>query len=205
MCILLLMFHGLVPSVLWRCWLGGRKGIRPLKKLSGGVLAWLSVWSKVQTCIFPSRCHCHSLSLASVKSRLILPFLYQLTWVVPEKGRSTGVCSMVCLYFSVYWTPWWALQNSEAIKVPFGIRTPMWLMKPYILRRRGSSHGKGHCCGHTLACPWWYTWVIIICKVAAHACCQSINSTLVAKGSSSAVLTAHWCLVRKKCKNCRYL
>jgi len=25
--------------------LGGRKGIRPVKKLSGGVLAWLSVWS----------------------------------------------------------------------------------------------------------------------------------------------------------------
>ena len=34
----------IVPSVLWRCWLGGRKGIRPVKKLSGGVLAWLSVW-----------------------------------------------------------------------------------------------------------------------------------------------------------------
>jgi len=32
-------------------WLGGRKGIRPVKKLSGGVLAWLSVWSEVQTCI----------------------------------------------------------------------------------------------------------------------------------------------------------
>jgi len=24
------------------------------KKLSGGVLAWLSAWSKVQTCIWPS-------------------------------------------------------------------------------------------------------------------------------------------------------
>ena len=46
------------------------------KKLSGGVLAWLSVWSKVQTCIWPSWCHCHSLSLASVKSRLVLPFWY---------------------------------------------------------------------------------------------------------------------------------
>jgi len=30
------------------------------KKLSGGVLAWLSVWSKVQTCIWPSWYHCHS-------------------------------------------------------------------------------------------------------------------------------------------------
>ena len=35
----------------------------------GAVLAWLSVWREVQTCIWPSWCHCHSLSLASVKSR----------------------------------------------------------------------------------------------------------------------------------------
>jgi len=41
------------------------------KKLSGGVLARLSVWSEVQTCLWPSGCHCHSLSLASVKSRLV--------------------------------------------------------------------------------------------------------------------------------------
>ena len=83
----------IVPSVLWRCWLGGRKGIRPVKKLSGGVLAWSSVWSEVQTCIWPSWCHCHSLSLASVKSRLVLPFWYRLTWVVPEKEPLKG-CSV---------------------------------------------------------------------------------------------------------------
>ena len=87
------------PSVLWHCWLGGRKGIRPVKKLSGGVLAWLSVWSKVQTCIRPSWCHCHSLSLASVKSRLVLPFWYRLTWVVPEKGPLNG-CVCVCVFVS---------------------------------------------------------------------------------------------------------
>ena len=52
-----------LPSVLWRCWLGGRKGIRPVKNLSGGALAWLSVWSEVQTCTWPSWCHCHSLFL----------------------------------------------------------------------------------------------------------------------------------------------
>ena len=68
----------LLLSVLWRCWLGGRKGIRPVKKLSGGVLVWWSVWSKVQTCMWPSWCHCHSLSLASVKSRLF--FLSGTGW-----------------------------------------------------------------------------------------------------------------------------
>ena len=36
---------------------------------------------------------CHSLSLASVKSRLVLPFWYRLTWVVLEKGPLNGyVC-----------------------------------------------------------------------------------------------------------------
>jgi len=45
---------------------GRQEGHPACKKLTGGVLAWLSVWSEVQTCIWPSRCHCHSLSLASV-------------------------------------------------------------------------------------------------------------------------------------------
>jgi len=35
-------------------WAAARKGIRPVKKLSGEVLAWLFVWSEVQTCIWPS-------------------------------------------------------------------------------------------------------------------------------------------------------
>ena len=80
-----------MPSVLWRCWLGSRKGIWPVKNW----VVWLSVWSKVQTCIWPSWCHCHSPSLASVKSRLVLPFWYRLTWVVPERGPLNG-CVCVC-------------------------------------------------------------------------------------------------------------
>jgi len=79
--------HKLLTSVLWHCWLGGRKGC---KKLSGGVLAWLSAWSEVQTCIWPSWCHCHSLSLASIKSRLVLPFWYRPTRVVPDKRPLNG-------------------------------------------------------------------------------------------------------------------
>ena len=86
------------PSVLWHCWLGGRKGIWPVKKLSGGVLVWLSVWSEVQTCMWPSWCHCHSLSLASEKSRLASPFWHWLTRVVPDKGPLNGcVCVCVCV------------------------------------------------------------------------------------------------------------
>jgi len=58
---------------------GWQEGHPACKKLSGGVLAWFSVWSEVQTCIWPSGCHCHSLSLASVKSRLVFPFFFSST------------------------------------------------------------------------------------------------------------------------------
>jgi len=37
---------------------GHQEGHPAYKKLSGGVLAWLSVWSEVQTCIWPSGFHC---------------------------------------------------------------------------------------------------------------------------------------------------
>ena len=79
---------------------GRQEGHPACKKLSGGVLAWLSVWSEVQTCIWPCWCHCHSLSLASVKSRLVFPFWYRLTWVVLDKGPLNGcVCVgvVICL------------------------------------------------------------------------------------------------------------
>jgi len=33
---------------------GRQEGHPACKKISGGVLAWLSVWSEVQTCIWPS-------------------------------------------------------------------------------------------------------------------------------------------------------
>jgi len=64
------------------------------------VLAWLSVCSEVQTCIWSIGCHCHSLTLASVKSRLVLPFWYWLTRVVPGKGP---LCVCVCVWCVCVW------------------------------------------------------------------------------------------------------
>jgi len=48
-----------VPSVLvafsaLMLLVGWQEGHLACKKHSGGVLAWLSVWSKVQNCIWPS-------------------------------------------------------------------------------------------------------------------------------------------------------
>jgi len=61
--------HGYVLLIVWTLWViassaltlsvGWQEGHPTCKKLSGGVLAWLSVWSEVQTCIQPSWCHFH--------------------------------------------------------------------------------------------------------------------------------------------------
>jgi len=45
---------------------GRQEGHPACKKLSGGMLVWLCVWGEVQICIWPNRCHCHSLFLAPV-------------------------------------------------------------------------------------------------------------------------------------------
>jgi len=88
--LLLVAFSALTLLVGWQ------EGHPACKKLSSEVLAWISVWSEVQTCIWPSWCHCHSLSLAPVKSTLVLPFWYRLTWVVPDKGPLNG-CVCLCV------------------------------------------------------------------------------------------------------------
>ena len=86
-----------VPSVLWRCWLGGRKSIRPVK-LSGGCWRGFCLERGADLhSLWPSWCHCHSLSLASVKARLVLPFWYRLTQVALDKGLLNGC---VCVFQS---------------------------------------------------------------------------------------------------------
>ena len=78
---------------------GWQEGRHPACKTEQWGAGMVSVWSEVQTCIRPSWCHCHSLSLASVKSRLVLPFWYRLTRVVPDKGPLNG-CVRVCVLLS---------------------------------------------------------------------------------------------------------
>jgi len=88
-----------VPSVLWRCWLGDSKGIRPVRVVG----YWRGYLSRARCRIvhMASLCHCHSLSLASIKSRLVLPFWYRLTRVVPEKRAVKRVCVCVCVCVSM--------------------------------------------------------------------------------------------------------
>ena len=57
-------------------------------------------------------------SLAPVKSRLVLPFRYRLTWVVPDKGPLNG-CVCVCLY---YYNIHWRMLNSSSGSTDSGSR-----------------------------------------------------------------------------------
>ena len=94
-----------VPSVIWRCWLGGRKGIQPVKNWVVGCWRGYLCGARCRLAYGPVDANCHSLSLASAKSRLVLPFWYWLTQVVPEKGHKTGVCVRACVKYREYSVP----------------------------------------------------------------------------------------------------
>jgi len=77
----ILAFSALTLLVWWQ------EGHPACKKLSGGVLAWLSVWSKVQLMPLPLTLSCFS------KIQIGLPFWNRLTRVVQDKGPLNGcVC-----------------------------------------------------------------------------------------------------------------
>jgi len=83
---------------------GWQEGHPACKKLSDGVLAWLSVWSEVQICISPSWCHSHPVISYFTKIQNGLPFWCQLTQVVLEK-RPLNECSSVVV--QTRWTFSW--------------------------------------------------------------------------------------------------
>jgi len=78
---------------------GWQEGHPACKKLSGGVLAWLSAWSGVQTCTWaqlmplPLTVSCFS------KIRIDLPFLVPAHLGCPGKRAVKRVCVCVCAIF----------------------------------------------------------------------------------------------------------
>jgi len=81
---------------------GQQEGHLACKKLSGGVLAWLSIWNKVQICVWHSWCHYHSLPLASVKSRLVLLLGHPGNPGQSPEGCKMCACVCVRACVSVY-------------------------------------------------------------------------------------------------------
>jgi len=93
--LLLFIAFNALPLLVWH-----QEEHPACKKLSDEVLWWLSVWSDVHiVCIWSSWCSCHPQtpsSLVSFKSRLVLPFWYQLTQVVLEKRPLNG-CNIIII------------------------------------------------------------------------------------------------------------
>ena len=99
--------------------------------ISGGVLAWLSVWSEVQTCILPSWYHCHSLSLASVKSTLVFTFL------VPAHPGSPGkrAVKRVCILHQIS-PSWLFIENLFIFDLPItGWNYCEWYINARVIER----------------------------------------------------------------------
>jgi len=97
-----------LPSVLWHCWLGGRKGIRPVKNwVVGcwrGCLGWGADLHIAQQMPLPLTISCSSKSRL-VLTFLVLPFWYLLTRVVPDifqKSSKTVVCVCVCVCVFIF-------------------------------------------------------------------------------------------------------
>ena len=95
--------------------------------------------SEVQTCIWPSWCHCHTLSLASVKFRLVLSFWYRLTRVVPGKGP-LNVCVCVCilifsctLVFLYSWEFLYIVKRQTGQMLQSSFSATQWLGTEYVV------------------------------------------------------------------------
>jgi len=104
-----------VPLVLWHCWLGIRKSIRPVKTEWWGVCVVICLerdadcLHMVQLMPLPSH---NPVIFASFKSRLVLPFWYRLTQVVLEKRPLNGCSSSSSnVHINVHKTKSWIIER----------------------------------------------------------------------------------------------
>jgi len=86
-----------VPSVLWLCWLGGRKGIQPVKSEWWGAgmvirLEWGANLHTAQLMPLPLTASCFS------KIQMVLAFWYRLTRGSPGQKAVKRVYVYVCIW-----------------------------------------------------------------------------------------------------------
>ena len=103
---------------------GQQEGHLTCKKLSGEVLAWLSVWREVQTCIWPSWCHCHK--NVSCFSKIQLGFIFLLPAHPGSPGKRAVKRVCVCIYIYIV-----RVQSLQATK-PTITKLATWTLVYYV-------------------------------------------------------------------------
>ena len=149
--------NGFVPSVLWRCWLDGRKGIWPVKIGWWGVgvvicLEQCADLHMAQLMPLPLTVSCFS------KTRFVLPFWYRLTRVVTDKWPLSR-CVCVCCS-----EPWQCVLTqvhlNECMLVIVGGWSSQWRLSccAFVWRIQQqdilSQHSISEVCYVEVACHW---------------------------------------------------
>jgi len=147
---------------------GRQEGHLACKKLSGGVLAWLSVWSEMQTCTRPSWCHCHSLSQRAVKRVCVCVYVFLLHW-----KRTLCISGMIFLWL---------------VSFPVSQTTTSWRREKCSVAHSGCRLCAGHMhkwcdCRCAVQCVW--------CKLCTLCLIDSTSAaTAVTAGTTAAVLVS---------------
>ena len=109
-----------LPSVHWRCWLGGRKGIWPVKTQwwGAGVVICLERGADLhmaQLMPLPLTVFCSS------KIQIGFTFWYRLTRVVPDKRP---LYMVVCVFNDIQacWAPSWNAPRQELCKTVWQLK-----------------------------------------------------------------------------------
>ena len=172
-----------MPSVLWHCWLGGRKGIQRVKNWAVG--CWHSYLSgaRCRLAYGPADSTAtHCLLLQSNPDWFVLPFWYRLTRVVPDRGALNWcVCVCVPCLGSYAWT----LQDITT-QAKYHRRT-----KESLANNMGWSATELHQQSHTELCKKTSSgWQVILCDPIWHVSSRSGEASC--KLLYSVYLTLPW-------------
>jgi len=100
----------ILPSVLWRCWLGDMKGIPPVKTEWWGAGVVICLERGADLHILPSWCHCYSLTVSCLgKIQIGFTFLVPAHPGSPGKRAVKRVCVCVCVCG-------WARSRNDTLK-----------------------------------------------------------------------------------------
>ena len=105
----------MLPTVLWCCWLGVRKSIRPVKKWGDEVQQWLSVWSEVKMiCTWSTWCHCHPIISYFIEIQNSFTFLVPVYPGCPGKETIKQVSILWFWYFTTSCLEYQSCKNTKA-------------------------------------------------------------------------------------------